>query len=293
MQRYIGVYGYNKQDLNLTRVKGWDSMISIITATYNRRNTIGRLYKSLLEQTNKNFQWIVVDDGSTDNTKELIEEYIKENKINIIYRYKENGGKHTAVNVGLKFAEGNMITFVDSDDYMTPQAVEFYESNYEKIKDKDDFMGISGIKVYENGQVIGHSQEKSIEATYFDFRYKMNIDGDRAEAFKREELINYSFPEFQGEKFVTEALLYNRVCSSNKKIIWGTEAVVVCEYCEDGLTAQGLNLFLKSWNGYSLYVKEFAMHKEIPLKKRARLFLAYFYKGIKARKNIFTIFKVR
>lgn len=268
-------------------------MISIITAAYNRKNTIGRLYESLLNQTNKNFEWIVVDDGSTDNTKELIKEYIKDNQMKITYKFKENGGKHTAVNVGLKLAKGDLITFVDSDDYMTPEAVEFYESNFDKIKNNDDFIGVSGIKVYEDGKVIGDSQKEAIEATYFEFRHKMNIDGDRAEAFKRKVIQNYSFPEFPGERFMTEALLYNRVCSCNKKFIWGAEPVVVCEYCEDGLTAQGLSLFLNSWKGYSLYVKEFAKQKEIPFKKRARLFTAYFYKGIKSGKNVFTIFNVK
>lgn len=101
-------------------------LITIFTPTYNRAELLPRLHKSLQEQTNKNFEWIVVDDGSTDNTKEVIENIIlqQENDFPIRYFYKENGGKHTAINRGVREANGDLFFIVDSDDILTFNSVE-------------------------------------------------------------------------------------------------------------------------------------------------------------------------
>ena len=90
-------------------------MITVITPTYNRKHTISKCYESLVKQTNDDFEWLVVDDGSTDNTKKLIDKYIKEKKINMRYIYKKNGGKHTALNVGINKAKGNLILILEKD----------------------------------------------------------------------------------------------------------------------------------------------------------------------------------
>ena len=100
-------------------------MITIFTPTYNRGYIIEKLYLSLCNQTSNEFEWLVFDDGSTDNHLDLIERFIADNKINIRYIYKENGGKHTAINLGVKNANGELFFIVDSDDYLTPDAVEW------------------------------------------------------------------------------------------------------------------------------------------------------------------------
>ena len=87
------------------------SLITLFTPTYNRANLLCRLYQSLLLQTNQNFEWLIIDDGSTDSTRELVESYVKEAKIRINYFYKENGGKHTAINLGVEKASGDLFFF--------------------------------------------------------------------------------------------------------------------------------------------------------------------------------------
>jgi len=99
-------------------------MITILTPTYNRKHTLRRAYDSLINQTNKDFEWLVIDDGSKDDTKELIDEFISENKITIKYFFKENGGKHTALNFGTNKAKGELVLILDSDDYLSNDAIE-------------------------------------------------------------------------------------------------------------------------------------------------------------------------
>ena len=98
-------------------------MITILTPTYNREKTLQRVYESLLAQTNKDFEWVIVDDGSTDNTKALIESFIAEDKISIKFFFKTNGGKHTALNVGTQAAKGELLLVLDSDDYLLDNAI--------------------------------------------------------------------------------------------------------------------------------------------------------------------------
>ena len=98
-------------------------MVTIFTPTYNRAYIIGKLYGSLLEQTDRNFEWLIVDDGSTDNTRELIGSFIREDRISIRYFRQENGGKHRAINRGVREAAGELFFIVDSDDQLTPEAV--------------------------------------------------------------------------------------------------------------------------------------------------------------------------
>ena len=109
-------------------------MITILTPTYNREKTLKRAYESLLAQTNKDFEWIVVDDGSSDNTKSLIEGFINESKLDIRYIYKTNGGKHTALNVGTAEAKGELLLILDSDDYLSEDAIELSYAYWEKYK---------------------------------------------------------------------------------------------------------------------------------------------------------------
>ena len=129
-------------------------MITIITPSYNRAYIIGKAYESLIAQTSKDFEWLIIDDGSKDNTKEVVEEFIKENKIKIRYYYKENGGKHTALNLGIKKAKGDYILILDSDDRLTPNAVARVLEVWKKYKSENEIACLSFSRVYPNNKKL-------------------------------------------------------------------------------------------------------------------------------------------
>ena len=112
-------------------------LLTVCTPTYNRAHTLPRLYESLVRQTSQDFEWLVVDDGSTDNTRELVDGWVAEGRIRIRYVYKENGGKPSAHNLGVRMAAGELFFCVDSDDYLTDNAVEVIRNNSEKLTYKN------------------------------------------------------------------------------------------------------------------------------------------------------------
>lgn len=272
-------------------------MISIITPVYNRAYSLGNLYKSLVKQANKQFEWIVINDGSSDNTEELINEFIAEKKINIIYEYQQNSGKHMALNKAIKIAKGELIFFVDSDDYLADSCIEFIIEKWKDVKDNNTFAGISGSRVSPNGEIIGDLGEvkrlEYVDANTFEYRYKYKVTGDKAEVFRKEIIRKYMFPEFANEKFIPEALVYNRIAKDGYKLRWYREPIYVCEYRKDGLTSQGGSLFVKSWKGYSLYLKEMLVYKEVPFFFKLKLLVAYIRLSLKYKKPLFTIITVK
>ena len=177
-------------------------MITVFTPTFNRGYIIETLYRSLCRQTNKDFEWLVVDDGSTDNTQELIQSFVKEALIEIRYIKQPNGGKHRALNRGVKAAIGELFFIVDSDDYLADNALEQIAKHYDDIRDDASFAGVCGIRAFFSGKRIGGDCDFGIlDCSSLDFRYKYHYKGDMAEVFKTEILRQYPFPEIEGEKF--------------------------------------------------------------------------------------------
>ena len=233
-------------------------MISIITATYNRESLLKRLYDSLCKQESKSFEWVVVDDGSIDNTENLITEFKNENRINIIYLKKENGGKHTALNLGIELANFPYVFFVDSDDVLPENSIKTIIDKIGKISLRSDYKNLAGIcgdKAHLDGQVVGSVLEGEIVCSYIDFRYKYKIIGDKAEIFKTEILKKYKFPVFENEKFCPEALIWNRI-SKEYNMFFFNKTIYLCEYQNDGLSKQNYRIRKNSPNATLLYYKE-------------------------------------
>lgn len=189
-------------------------LFTVFTPTYNRANTLYRVYDSLCNQTYKNFEWIIVDDGSTDTTKELIQSYIAENKIKIIYFYQKNSGKHVAVNRGVKLAKGELFVIADSDDSFIPESLEVFYNNWIMLKDKQtSYKGITCRCIDEVGNKIGN---KSIPKPYYDvdelsFRYKFGYKGELWGAIRTDILKEYPFPECDGLKFYPECIVWDSI----------------------------------------------------------------------------------
>ncbi|MEI2533009.1 glycosyltransferase family 2 protein, partial [Escherichia coli] len=158
--------------------------ITVFTPTYNRSYILDNLYQSLKNQTCYDFEWLIIDDGSTDDTEILIKKWISEETLfNIKYHKKQNGGKHRAINIGVELAKGKLFFIVDSDDKVLPDSVEKIIDWESKLPRKEKFAGVAGNRAYSNDQVIGKTFTGDfIDATSLE-RERFNIMGDKAEAF--------------------------------------------------------------------------------------------------------------
>lgn len=246
--------------------------ITIFTPTYNRGYILENLYMSLRRQTYTNFEWIIIDDGSIDNTELLVKEWItKNNKFKIIYKKTINKGKHCAINTGVKMANGELFFIVDSDDYLADNALERIVYWQSTIMSRPDFAGICGNRCYFNKKLIG----TTFNGVYIDCRTidreHYGITGDKAEVFYTNILRKYPFPEFKGEKFCSEALVWDRISKDGYKIRYFNESIYFTEYRDDGLTKNIMEKYKNSPKGTMLFFKE----RTINHKKSIVHFLKY------------------
>lgn len=208
-------------------------MLTILTPAYNRAYTLQRAYDSLCRQTSFDFEWVVVDDGSTDNTEELMLGWEAETTaFPITYVKQENGGKHRAVNRGVALAKGGYILILDSDDYLTDDAVETISKWTQEIAELPGFAGVSGLK---DGANNGNMTADYVDAKNTE-RMKYGLQGDKAEVYKTEIMRKYPFPEFEGEKFLRENSVWDAIALDGYKLRWYNRIIYKCEYLEDGLT---------------------------------------------------------
>jgi glycosyltransferase involved in cell wall biosynthesis len=252
--------------------------ITIFTPTFNRGYLLRNLYESLKRQTVYDFEWIVIDDGSTDNTNELFEVWKKEIEIfPIVYIKVKNGGKHRAINKGVELAKGKLFFIVDSDDYLEDDAVASIIKWESTIKDsKHLYAGISGSRGYGVNELIGKTFDgEYVDATSLE-RIQYNIHGDKAEVFYTHILKKYKFPEFEGETFLTENIVWNKIAYDGYKIRWFNQIIYICNYLEDGLTKAGTNIFLKNPKGLGLSLKQQSLHNRLSLKGKMQLWCGYY-----------------
>lgn len=251
--------------------------ITIFTPTYNRAYTLATLYESLLKQKEKDFEWIIVDDGSTDNTQELVSQFIQEKKISIKYIKQQNRGKHVAVNKGLEIAKGELFFVVDSDDYLTKDAINEIIDARSKLKNIDkDYCGIAGLKLYPNGKMIGKTFKGEYIDTYFHKQYKYNIKGDKSYVFFTEIFKQYPYPVFDGEKHTAPSVSMVRMSKDGYKIRHINKKICICEYLEDGLTKQGNRKLINNFEAYTLRNKELIC-LDIPVKRKLAIIAKYFH----------------
>lgn len=211
--------------------------LTVFTPTYNRRECLKKCYQSLVEQTNRDFVWQIVDDGSSDGTQELIKSYIAEGKIAIDYHWKENGGKSSAINYSLEITDTPLWVCLDSDDYFFPYAVETILKVCEGIEDRDDVCGAMTVRSNEDATPMhGINMPENVEyATQLDIRYKYNVPVEYAQIYKTEVIKKYRFPQYSGEKFVTESWMQDQIDTEYVFKLF-REPVMVCEYLPTGLT---------------------------------------------------------
>lgn len=207
--------------------------ITIFTPTYNRAYTLPRVYKSLCLQTCKDFEWLIVDDGSEDETQTLVEKWIKDNVIKIRYYKQKNGGKQRAHNVGVEKSEGELFACVDSDDFITPEFVEKHMQYKKKLIDSS-LAGIISLKGYEDGKPIGNYFPKDLKHTTLTELYgKRKFRGDATLVYYTKILRQYPFVVEEGEKFIGEGYVYYQIDQKYELLVL-PEVLMIVEYLDDG-----------------------------------------------------------
>lgn len=232
--------------------------LSILTATYNRAEYLENLYKSILEnnKTNLECEWIIIDDGSKDDTKIRVEEFINQNKIEIKYHFQENSGKMNAINYATQISEGDLIIDCDSDDYLAENAFELIEKNSKKLFENKELYAICFLKKDENGKISGKKFPKENElTTMFDLYFKYNIEGEKILVYNSKIRKQYKHEIENNENFITEARMYHKM-DEKYKIICINEPIEIGEYIQDGYTKNIDKTFKNYPNGYYMYFKE-------------------------------------
>lgn len=230
--------------------------ITVFTPTYNREYVLFQCYNSLCRQTNKNFEWLIVDDGSTDKTENTIQKWIAENKISIKYIKQKNSGKHIAHNTGVHSCDTDIFVCVDSDDYLVDNAIQVILENWDTVEDNNKIAGIIGLRGSSLTEPLGTRMPPNIKkCSINDLYYKYRFKGDTVLAFKTEILKKYLFPSFEGEKFVTEAVIYDQI-SQNYEMTLLDNILYICRYLPDGYSMNFLKLHKRNPEGYKYYLRQ-------------------------------------
>lgn len=251
--------------------------ITVFTPAYNRADLLPRLYKSLKRQTSKNFMWIVVDDGSTDNTKELVQKWIDEtNEFEIKYIYKENGGLHTAYNEAIAALETELSVCIDSDDYMPDYAIEII-TDFWRENGSDEYAGIVAPDSFENGEIIGDPLPDQKSVNLIDLLIgKYNIDnGDRKNVI-RSDLYKSVAPMtvYEGEKNFNPHYMHLQISKKYDFLVLNKSLCVV-EYQPDGMTNNMIKQYYSSPNSFAQTRRLYLSFKDAPFKFKMRNSIHY------------------
>lgn len=221
-------------------------MITILTPAYNRGHLLGKLYQSLVKQDFEDFEWVIVDDGSSDSTTDIVDKFIQDKKIIISYIKQSNGGKHRALNRGVIESKGELILIVDSDDSLPKNSLSVINRYYLEIKDNPLIGGVCGLMAHHDGTIIGERKIcSSMNLSSIEMRYKYGFVGDVCEVFKTEILREFPFPEIENEKFCPEALVWNRI-ATKYKLHYFNEVIYYRDYLDGGLTSKIVRIRMNS-----------------------------------------------
>lgn len=251
--------------------------ISVVTPTYNRAKELDNLYKSLVANLKHNisFEWVIMDDGSSDNTKEVIDGYISENKVDIKYYFQENQGKMQALNNVMDYAEGDLIIECDSDDYFTDDAFEIVKKKYELMKMNENVCAMIFPRKMINHKVNHISKDEYI-TTMFELYFKEGLEGDTTIVFDSEIRKKFKHKLEKDEKFITEARMYHQM-DLEYNFIYFNDNICISEYLEDGYSKNIYDTFKKCPYGYLEYFKELINLNMQGVKLKKRLYIIKHY----------------
>ncbi len=250
-------------------------MITVFTPTYNRRKLLERLYQSLKNQTSFDFEWVIVDDGSVDDTEKFIRS-LPQDKFPIRLFLQENSGKHSAINKGAEVAKGEWFFIVDSDDYLLPKAIETLNQLTSSIENDSHICCVCTNRIYEDGSSNGNEVKYDVlDTNFIDYSFKYGYTGEKPPCMRTSVWREFPFPVFKGEKFCNEALVLRRIAKKYTNRYFNKCVYVMEGYLEDGLT-QNLKSHSSQSPSYStLFFKE---QLEIPgISIKTRIITYYLY----------------
>ena len=214
-------------------------VFTVFTPTYNRAYILHRVYESLKAQTYRDFEWLIVDDGSTDNTWELVKQWQKEADYPIRYLYQENNGKYIAWNHGVREAKGELFLCFDSDDACVPEALERFKYHWDSIAEnkKEDFSSVVCLCKSRKGELIGSKFPQEItDSDYLEIQYKFKVKGDKWGFDKTEVLKRFPFPVIESETLIGEGVVWNALARNKFKTRFVNETLLFKQYLPDGLS---------------------------------------------------------
>jgi glycosyltransferase involved in cell wall biosynthesis len=229
--------------------------LTVFTPTYNRAYCLGVCYKSLKQQSSKDFVWLIIDDGSTDNTKEVVANWIDENVIQISYHWQENQGMHGAHNTAYELIDTELNVCIDSDDFMPDNAVEKINAFWDE-NGSDSVSGIVGLDSYVDGRIIGTKLPENLKrSTLFGLYNKHSVTGDKKLVYRSELTRQYEYPLFKNEKYVGLAYKYYRLDQDYEMLLMN-ETICCVEYLPDGSSMNMLKQYRRNPQGFAFFRRE-------------------------------------
>lgn len=251
--------------------------LTVITPTYNRAHTLHMCYESLCAQSCKDFLWMIIDDGSTDETEELVNSWMREGIIRIEYQKKTNRGKASALNVALDLVQTKYVVCLDSDDTFYPDTVRTALKALDETEPDEQCCGILALRNHQDGSVMGRREipRNMTCVTAADIFLKLNLETELICFYKSKMLTRYRFPEFEGEKFVSPAWMQYTVTQEHYfKTSW--DRLCCCEYTADGITRNKRKIIVNNPHGYTC-VKRMSFDLAPTVKTRIKHGIMYHY----------------
>jgi glycosyltransferase involved in cell wall biosynthesis len=252
---------------------GYAVAITVLTPTFNRAHTLPRAYASLEAQAFRDFEWIVVDDGSTDDTAALIESQRKVATFPVRYMWQENSGKHVARNRAVDLAAGRFFLGLDSDDWLLPVALQRLMEMWETIPAarRADFIGVAGRCARPDGALIGDALPSPVlDSDEVELRGRYRVTGDNAGMNRIDVLRRFALPENAGEVFVPEAVVQNRI-ARHYKTRYFDEVLEIRDFQRGGLTDRSRLIRSENVTGSLQYYGELlTMRDRLGLRARIR-----------------------
>ena len=268
-----------------------NSTLTILTPTYNRAQYLPKCYESLKNQTNFDFEWLIVDDGSTDSTEETVNEWISDISkcFDIEYVKKPNGGKHTALNYSTDYIRGSIVLILDSDDYLTGDAVDTVLNAWKDYSHDKKICGMSFLRGTSIEEPIARFDKDVVRSNHIDYRINNKINGDCCEIIRTDVLKEFPFPVYEGERFIGENYLWINA-ALKYDTVYINKIIYICEYLEGGLTKSGRPLRMKNPLG-GMTTSKLGMNKRICLKERVKNAILYSCYAFATKMRIIDIIK--
>ncbi|MBE6116339.1 MAG: glycosyltransferase family 2 protein [Erysipelotrichaceae bacterium] len=250
-----------------------EPLITIITPTYNRADCLKKCWESLCRQSFSGFQWLVIDDGSADNTEEVVKGFIADSQFEIDYYKKKNGGKHTALNFSHPYIKGQYMAILDSDDTLTPNGLERLKDTWERYSSNKEVGQVIFLKGYREDRPICYVAHPDTVVDSIK-EPRISVSGrDCFDSYRTELFVKHSFPEFEGEKFIGEGSAFFFI-ELESKAVYVNEVIYLCDYRDDGLTKAGRSMRMDNPLG-GMYNSRVYMNSRLPLSTRLKKGVLY------------------